>query len=118
MKGIPLIRLTRGGVYINTVSGGAVVNIAGVVEVNSRRIMATYLGELGSIDLNTLTQQGIYSKDGSAGTLANHYPVAAQGVVEVLQTRSMILQRFTDIDNLNVYLRKYDGSAWSAWKQI
>lgn len=119
-RGQPLMRITRTGVCINTNEQKGTLHVNGSIFQQSFPIMALrhFLNE--NYDLDDIDSQGLYpNPSGTGATSANHYPVAAKGLLEVFDImNSRIIQRYTDFDNLDVYLRKYDGSAWSAWKQI
>ena len=54
-------------------------------------------------------------------TMANHFPVAVGGVLEVIRTEaSATIQRYTTISGTSnkVFTRSLSGSTWSEWKEI
>jgi len=120
-KGMPRIRITKYSVGIGVTNPQGALDVFGIIWQNSLPVMGTVLSEMNdSIDLNSMTIQGLYYKTIGTGTTANHYPAATKGILEVFTNidASVIMQRFTDVTNLNVYIRSYTSSAWASWKQI
>lgn len=79
----------------------------------------TYKGVLPSnSDLNDIRSNGIYGA--AAGTTANR-PVAINGIVEVIQVGTGVMQRYTTVDATpEVWVRRgqTDGSLWYDWLRI
>ena len=78
-----------------------------------------YVSELEELFLGSLQAGGIYAQsDSSLALTTRSYPVAGgTGLLEVLPTEAgAVIQRYTLFDMTAVYLRCYNGSAWSNWK--
>lgn len=83
-------------------------------------IVQGFVAELGEEYLNNLRTGGYYvqSDSGEAVTTRN-YPAAKIGLLEVLASPSgVVVQRYTPFDVSAVYMRYYDGSAWTSWRAI
>lgn len=81
---------------------------------------------LGTVDLNLVTVVGSYTQSiAASATLARNYPIAnSHGVLEVIATSGVILQRYTPLGSAIlsgvVYQRRYftGTSTWTAWAAL
>ena len=116
---VPMLAVRKTGVGVNVaeIPSGFIFYVAGDIGMNGYGIMGTVTDSIADdVDLNSLTAQGIYIKYDVAGTTANHYPTATKGVLEVIGLPGGdVLQRFTDTNNIKLYIRHKSTSVWSAW---
>lgn len=109
---------TNGNVGVGTVVPQSPLDVDGEIRMNGFPVLGTQNANLAaSADLNDITAQGLYFARFDAGTIENHYPVKAFGMLEVFAPAStMIYQRFTDRSNpAVVYARTCINGTWSDW---
>lgn len=75
--------------------------------------------ELGTEDLDTVTQTGLYHQSANAeASSASHYPDGTAGLLEVVNGGNMVYQTYTVYNHVGqVYRRTKYGSAWYGWRQ-
>lgn len=118
-QGIPIVALRKRNtaynfprVGINNPHPKYPLDVGGDIAMNGFVVLG-YRGVLSGENFNKLTD-GIwkYLGDGSS----YNAPVEEVGFVEAITDGTIILQRFTSIAAAHsVYLRSYDGEAWTDW---
>lgn len=77
--------------------------------------------ELGTEDLNTITQTGVYiqTRNRDAGNAAN-YPSSRAGLLEVHTLGGFTFQRYTAYESSGIFTRSYYGyrDVWEPWRRI
>ena len=80
-------------------------------------VTMTNLG--GSVDLNTLTTQGLYHQSANANAATGtNYPAALAGLLEVYSASSMTYQRYTLYNGTGHYERTRYTTTWYPWRFI
>ena len=72
---------------------------------------------LGSTDLNTLTEYGVYGQNRTAdGTVSRNYPEEGfAGCIEVLPSAYDFMQRATHYKTFKVWYRNKTSGGWTSW---
>ena len=121
-KATPLMSFRPTGVGINRSNPTRMLDVIGNIGMNDINVMGLVRALSSADDLNTITAQGIYIRFDDTGHSNLNYPGTMRGVLEVIGTEADVLQRFTDIDNLHVYIRSRYTSGmthyWRNWTQI
>lgn len=83
-------------------------------------VVLGFVSELTAEYLNNLKAGGYYTQSDTSEALTTHnYPVAKAGLLEVLSNNNgYVVQRYITFDAAALYVRCYNGSAWTAWKTI
>lgn len=108
------------------ISTGAGLNGGG--DLTSDRTISLNIGaspvnavSLAGANLNSIIDPGFYTQTlpGTASTALNYPITASQGSLEVANTSgSGVFHRYTDNVTSRTWLRNYNGSVWSAWKEV
>ena len=82
----------------------------------------TIVGIDASVNLNTLTTQGIYHQSSNANAASGtNYPMPRAGLLEVYKyaTGTMVYQRYTTYDGYSgVFHREWYSTSWSPWREF
>lgn len=78
-----------------------------------------YRGVIGdAVDLNTHTATGMWSQQSATFAVNGvNYPADVPGQLSVLAAEDDIYQRYTTLGGAD-YVRRFDGTSWSAWGQV
>lgn len=116
-NGRPLMAFRYEKVGINTNSPQSALDVNGIVRMNGSNVMGKVNYNLGaSIDLDDVTESGIYAQTSSDAEVSNHYPSTSNGVLEVIAITSLyVVQRYTATSDGTQYIRSLFGTSWSSW---
>ena len=101
---------------------GTVVNgsITGNLNGNATTASNLYVNEISTnTDLNTLTTAGLYSLTNQ--TASNNPANASTFIIRVDLVGSAYIRQTlypAGNANVNIYVRSYDGSSWTAWNTL
>jgi hypothetical protein len=89
-------------------------------EIGAVDLVNSYLTptDLGTTDLDTVTDLGFYLQNTNGDTPSNNYPENVAGTLEVLQWTDDVgyrIQRYTTFDNQRIYIRVSTVGVWSDW---
>ena len=102
-------------------AGAIADDVDGVVEAAINAFAAnalSYKRDLGTDNLNTITEMGIYGQmTNSNATTARNYPASATGWLIVLTCDNQIRQFYVCYSWDRIYFRKKSGSTWFEWSQ-
>ena len=86
---------------------------------NAADIVLYYKPNLGTEDLDTVLESGIYRQPNDANaTLASHYPTATNGsgILDVTNRGNLVIQEYTTWFGLRYWRTKYSTFAFGPWK--
>ncbi len=97
------------------------LDVVGNISMNHVRVMG-YFGALTTQSLTSATfRKGgfVLQENAENATSARGYPVASAGILEIISSQTgYTIQRYTPFDLSAVYIRTYNGTAWTQWKTI
>lgn len=112
-QGTPLLAFRRKMVGVNKREPAAALDVAGNIAMNGEQILA-YVGSFA--DSFDIAEAGVYYFDYAQNFGATNAPTDDHGILEVVTTPSLHIQRFTD-SSANMYIRvkAAKSSSWGKW---
>lgn len=112
-QGTPLLSFRRKKVGVNNRNPSAALDVTGDISMNNEKIQG-YIGKFeNSFDI---TEAGIYYFAYSGTTVTQQPPTADHGILEVINTERLCMQRFTDSSaNVFIRVRGAGSTSWGGW---